>query len=342
MPDAWRAYLEMALGLTEAPRKRAQQVVGELANRGGATAAQLQGLVDDLMSAGVANREALTNIVRHEVDRALGVVGLATAEEVDELTTRVRGLERELRQARASAAGTDTGAGTRVEQPAPLPRKVAKKAVAEKAVKATPNAMPSAGTKPAMPAANTVRAESPATPAPTKKAVAKKAVAPEKAAPAPTGAAPKAAPAKAGPVQAGPVKKALAKKAAAKALPAPAEISVPAGTAEAPTAAVKAAAAATELPPVGTTDAVFGSPTDDAGAVDSGEAGLVDQGEAGLTPVAGPAKKAAARKTAAKRAGAPKAAPATATPADMPPAKTTRPARTAAKKAAPPSTEGQS
>src|SRR5687768_17354057 len=152
MPDAWRAYLEMALGLTEAPRKRAQKVVGDLTNRGGATAAQLQGLVDDLLSAGVANREALTNIVRHEVDRALGVVGLATAEEVVELTARVRDLERKLRQARAAAAdggaGTEPGAGgTRLEQPAPVPRKVAKKAVAKKAVakkavKATPNAMP--------------------------------------------------------------------------------------------------------------------------------------------------------------------------------------------------------
>ena len=56
MQDAWRAYLEMALGLTEAPRKRAQKVVGDLANRGGATAAQVQGLVEDLFSAGMANR----------------------------------------------------------------------------------------------------------------------------------------------------------------------------------------------------------------------------------------------------------------------------------------------
>ena len=49
MPDAWRAYLEMALGLTETPRKRAQKAVGDLVNRGGATAAQLQGLVEDLL-----------------------------------------------------------------------------------------------------------------------------------------------------------------------------------------------------------------------------------------------------------------------------------------------------
>src|SRR3954466_9096218 len=105
MPDAWRAYLEMALGLTETPRKRAQKAVGDLVNRGGATAAQLQGLVEDLLSTGLANREALTNIVRYEVDRALGLVGLATAEEVSDLTGRVRDLERRLRDAqRAKAA----------------------------------------------------------------------------------------------------------------------------------------------------------------------------------------------------------------------------------------------
>ncbi|GAA0547995.1 hypothetical protein GCM10010172_32350 [Paractinoplanes ferrugineus] len=173
MPDAWRAYLEMALGLTEAPRKRAQKVVGDLVNRGGATAGQLQGLVEDLVSAGMANREALTNIVRYEVDRALGVVGLATAEEVDELTKRVRDLETQLRAAEAGAKATvteradePTEGGTRIERPAPLPRKVAKKAVA-KAAPPTPNAMPSAGTTPATPATNVP---------PAKKTVAKKAV----------------------------------------------------------------------------------------------------------------------------------------------------------------------
>src|SRR3954453_21732441 len=132
MPDAWRAYLEMALGLTETPRKRAQKAVGDLVNRGGATATQLQGLVEDLMSAGMANREALTNIVRYEVDKALGVVGLATAEEVTELTSRVRDLEKRLRAAQARAAAAEAAPeGARLDQPAPLPRKAVKKAAAK-------------------------------------------------------------------------------------------------------------------------------------------------------------------------------------------------------------------
>lgn len=186
MPDAWRAYLEMALGLTETPRKRAQKAVGDLVNRGGATATQLQGLVEDLLSAGMANREALTNIVRYEVDKALGVVGLATAEEVTELTSRVRELEKQLRDEREKVAQGDGAVeaevgGTRLDKPAPAPapRKVAKKAVAKKALKkATPNAMPAAGTTPATPAGNAPAATPPSAPA---------------AAPAP-GAAPASAP----------------------------------------------------------------------------------------------------------------------------------------------------
>jgi polyhydroxyalkanoate synthesis regulator phasin len=226
MQDAWRAYLEMALGLTEAPRKKAQKVAGDLVNRGGATAAQLQGLVEDLMSTGMANREALTNIVRYEVDRALGVVGLASADEVTELTSRVKDLERRLREAQGRAgtpvASTITGAGTggdRLDKPAPTPAP-GKKTVAKKAVKATPNAMPEAATtRPA-----TKKAAATPAPAAAKKAAAKKAV--QKAAPAsPVKAAP-ASPVKAAP--ASPAKKTAqkatelppAKKTAAKKAPA--------------------------------------------------------------------------------------------------------------------------
>jgi polyhydroxyalkanoate synthesis regulator phasin len=187
MPDAWRAYLEMALGLAEVPRKKAQQVAGDLVAKSGVTAAQLQGLVEDALAAGMANREALTKIVRFEVDRALGAVGLATADEVDELTERVRDLERQLRQAQdrvavAESPVPDPEAGsvrhaTRSDTPAPMPqpvpaataasgRDVAQEAVPQKAV-----------------------AKKVAKKAVAKKAVAKKAVA-KKAAASDGGAAP--------------------------------------------------------------------------------------------------------------------------------------------------------
>ncbi|WP_204301028.1 phasin family protein, partial [Actinoplanes campanulatus] len=221
MPDAWRAYLDLALGLTEAPRKRAQQVAGELLNRGGATAVQVQGLVEDLLSAGIANREALTNIVRYEVDRALGRVGLATAEEVSELTSRVHDLERQLREAQARVGAAESVGGTRLDKPAPTPAPApapVKKAVAKKAVKAKPNAMPAAGTAPAAVPGNaaTPGEVAPVTPTPASApAPVKKAVkaAPVKRAPRKTAA--KAVPSQAADEKA-PVKKATAKRAPAR------------------------------------------------------------------------------------------------------------------------------
>ncbi|MGN9767490.1 hypothetical protein ACTMS2_20300 [Micromonospora sp. SD12] len=161
MQDAWRAYLELAMGLTEAPRKKAQDAVRRVVGSGGATAAQLQTLAEELVSTGAANREALTKLVRFEVDRALGAVGLATADEVAELTRRVHELERQLRDAKATPGA-----------PTPLPVGVPEPAGPGSV--ATSSAAPGAA-EPAVPTS--------ATPAPVarptvaKKALAKKAVA---------------------------------------------------------------------------------------------------------------------------------------------------------------------
>ncbi len=147
MQDAWRAYLELAMGLTEAPRKKAQEAVRRVMGSTGATAAQLQTLADELRTTGAANREALTKLVRFEVERALGVVGLATADEVADLERRVRELERQLRAAAgvagatvaggAAVPGGDVGAGgepAATTAPTTPANTVAKKAVAKKAV----------------------------------------------------------------------------------------------------------------------------------------------------------------------------------------------------------------
>ncbi|SCG77277.1 phasin family protein [Micromonospora humi] len=191
MQDAWRAYLELAMGLTEAPRKKAQDAVKRAVGQGGVTAGQLQALAEELVATGLANREALTKLVRFEVDRALGAVGLATADEVAELTRRVHDLERQLRAARtvpapaagsSESAGVDAaaaGSGSRPEpgsraEPAPggapggrpATKAVAKKAVAKKAV-----AKKAVARKPAATVARTPADQSPSVPSgPAKKA----------------------------------------------------------------------------------------------------------------------------------------------------------------------------
>ncbi|TCB90497.1 hypothetical protein E0H26_27140 [Micromonospora zingiberis] len=187
MQDAWRAYLELAMGLTEAPRKKAQDAVRRVMGSTGATAAQLQALADELRSTGAANREALTKLVRFEVERALGAVGLASADEVAELERRVRELERRLRTAAGpatasgdgSSAPATAGGGGSVGTPptaaaAPPSTALVKKAVAKKAVakKAVAGGGATAEATPA-----TAVAKKTAKKAVAKKVVAKKAVA---------------------------------------------------------------------------------------------------------------------------------------------------------------------
>lgn len=189
MQDAWRAYLELAMGLTEAPRKKAQDVARRLVGSGGATAAQLQALGEELVTTGAANREALTKLVRFEVDRALGAVGLATADEVAELTRRVHDLERQLREARASEpAGTSAASPSERPDPAraarPGDRLVPSDGPAGAPVSAHAPDKPEAGQAapdeptPERPSAGQAVAEQSAAVQPVaKKAVAKKAVA---------------------------------------------------------------------------------------------------------------------------------------------------------------------
>ncbi|HEY8472266.1 MAG TPA: hypothetical protein VIL37_06460 [Natronosporangium sp.] len=151
MQDAWRAYLELALGLTEASRKKAKQAVQDLIGKGGATAAQLQSLAEDLLSTSKANREGLVRLVRYEVDRALGKLGLATAEEVAELNNRIRNLET---QVRAAAAGQPPAAPT----PTPTPTAAATDPTGTDAAAggaAAPAAEPTAGTRTVTPTQTT-------------------------------------------------------------------------------------------------------------------------------------------------------------------------------------------
>ncbi len=136
--DAWRAYYELALGLTETSRKKALKIAQRVAGKGGATAEQLQSLADDLVSAGAANREAMARMIKVELDRTLGRVGLATMDEVNDLTKRVHELERELRAAGSGGAATTTATAATATPAAPeaasKPAAASKTAVARKTV----------------------------------------------------------------------------------------------------------------------------------------------------------------------------------------------------------------
>ena len=118
--DAWRAYYELALGFTDTSRKKAVKIIKNVADKGGVSADQLQELVNTAM----ANREAMSRMVKVEIDRALGRVGLATMDEVDDLTKKVRDLERQLADAPPAAApGRSVGLGAPPPPKKTLPRR---------------------------------------------------------------------------------------------------------------------------------------------------------------------------------------------------------------------------
>ena len=103
--DALRGYLALASGLTEVTAARARAAAKALADQGEATAGQVGSLAEDLLTTSRRNRESLALLVRHEVEQAVRRLGLAGSSEVDELTRRVRELERTVRELKA-AGGT--------------------------------------------------------------------------------------------------------------------------------------------------------------------------------------------------------------------------------------------
>jgi polyhydroxyalkanoate synthesis regulator phasin len=107
--DALKAYLSLASGFTEVPRQRARAAARALVVQGEATAEQVGGLTEELLSQARTNREAVSALAKHEVDRALSAVGVAAADEVAALTARVAALEAEVRRLGGSPAELPPG-----------------------------------------------------------------------------------------------------------------------------------------------------------------------------------------------------------------------------------------
>lgn len=160
MKDALKGYLALANGLTEVTRQRATAAAKALVAQGEATAGQVSNLADDLVSQSKSNRDAVAALVKYEVDRTLGRVGLASSEEVGELTDRIRALEtavRKLAQAGPAGGAGAADASTTSEKPAsgklapvskaPAKGAPVKRTPAKRAATTKPSAKPKTKTK---------------------------------------------------------------------------------------------------------------------------------------------------------------------------------------------------
>lgn len=144
--DAVRGYWALANGLTEITRQKAMAAAKAMVAQGEATAEQVGALAEEIIHQSARNREAVTNLVRLEIDRARSVVGLPSPDDVEALRRRVHELEVTVQELQRSATAQAPARKTpaRKSQPRKAPArktpaaktaktaKTAKKAVSRK------------------------------------------------------------------------------------------------------------------------------------------------------------------------------------------------------------------
>jgi polyhydroxyalkanoate synthesis regulator phasin len=173
--DALRGYVQLANGLTEVTKQRAQQAAKALIQQTGAEnltsglTTRVSDLTDEIVATSKSNRALLQAIVANEVEGAVARLGFARVEELAALSRRIEALERK------QAATPD------LSTPAPAESAPAKKTPAKAPAKKAPPKKAAAKKLPApvaesAPATKATEAKSTAAPAKkaAKKAPAKK------------------------------------------------------------------------------------------------------------------------------------------------------------------------
>jgi polyhydroxyalkanoate synthesis regulator phasin len=131
MLDDIRGYLQMASGLTEVTAAKAREIAMALVGQGmslGTKApdvvGQVQELADDLVATSKGNRDLLTNMIRSEVDKAVGRMGFVREDELAALRRHVQRLESEVGDMRSELSNRPgTPVLDTVEAAIPAPKK---------------------------------------------------------------------------------------------------------------------------------------------------------------------------------------------------------------------------
>jgi polyhydroxyalkanoate synthesis regulator phasin len=118
VPSAREQYLQALASLSDLTRTQAERVASLLAKQGEVQSAQVNRVTEDLMRRTQKNREILTRLVQREVKRQLGVLGMASRDEVARLQQRVRALEQEVERSAKSSSARPSAASATQSSPA--------------------------------------------------------------------------------------------------------------------------------------------------------------------------------------------------------------------------------
>jgi polyhydroxyalkanoate synthesis regulator phasin len=116
--SAREQYLQALASLSDLTRTQAERVASLLAKQGEVQTAQVNRVAEDLMRRTQKNREILTRLVQREVKRQLGVLGMASRDEVARLQQRVRALEQEVERSSKPATRTRAASSSGAAKPA--------------------------------------------------------------------------------------------------------------------------------------------------------------------------------------------------------------------------------
>ena len=119
-PD-WKRAMETGMQVTELRRSQARAIANDLVAQGQIARDQVASAVDDLLDMSRKRSDDLRNVVRDEVQRQLGSLGLATKRDLAALERRLQKAAREAKKKNAppkkkpatKKAGTKSASGTR-------------------------------------------------------------------------------------------------------------------------------------------------------------------------------------------------------------------------------------
>jgi polyhydroxyalkanoate synthesis regulator phasin len=89
MLEQVRNAIHLASGLTEVPRRKAEQFVRSLADRGELRPTQTSSLVEEIIRRSKENAQMVQAVVSSEVRRQVKALGLATRDDVERLNRRI-------------------------------------------------------------------------------------------------------------------------------------------------------------------------------------------------------------------------------------------------------------
>ncbi|MGQ0824796.1 MAG: hypothetical protein ACT4OX_07190 [Actinomycetota bacterium] len=143
MPQApdWKRYLEAGMQFTEMRRGQARQLATDLAAQGHLARDQVAATVDEMVAMSRRRSEELREIVRSEVQRQLGALGLATKADLARLERTLNATKR------TNAAGTATKTKAPAKKAAAKKTTPARKVAAKKKVPAKKSSRSAAAKK---------------------------------------------------------------------------------------------------------------------------------------------------------------------------------------------------